>query len=252
MSYSERDELLVKIDGLLDALEKAEVEREALRTLVLNTAEQLGAAGRRLGDDGQWARDAATKAERTAEQTNPRRFLAAPKAALAVSPEQPERQHCTVEGDILGTGDERMNDILEGERDKAEDARSEAFEEVTQKHDDLLREHEARLAAEQRERVLRGALIKAEAVLSLSHRVVTAEAGPAFHHYRIEGSEGTSLLREIRAALGSPEQPEGPGCQVCGDKRILMEPDGSKAQPCYACQPLGMTLEKASRLLGGA
>jgi hypothetical protein len=29
----------------------------------------------------------------------------------------------------------------------------------------------------------------------------------------------------------------GPGCKVCGDERILMEPDGSKAQPCYACQP---------------
>ena len=45
----------------------------------------------------------------------------------------------------------------------------------------------------------------------------------------------------------SPEQPEGPVCRVCGDERILMEPDGSKAQPCYACQPAGTTLEKASR-----
>jgi hypothetical protein len=45
---------------------------------------------------------------------------------------------------------ERMNDILEGERDKAEEARSEAFEEATQARDDRLREHTARIAAENR------------------------------------------------------------------------------------------------------
>lgn len=39
-------------------------------------------------------------------------------------------------------------------------------------------------------------------------------------------------------------EPSGPACTVCGDEKILMEPDGSKAQPCYACQP---ALEKASR-----
>jgi hypothetical protein len=36
-------------------------------------------------------------------------------------------------------------------------------------------------------------------------------------------------------------------CQVCGDRRILMEPDGSKVQPCYVCQPVGITLEQAVR-----
>jgi hypothetical protein len=40
----------------------------------------------------------------------------------------------------------------------------------------------------------------------------------------------------------------GPGCKVCGDERILMEPDGSKAQPCFACTPPGTTLEQASRV----
>lgn len=40
---------------------------------------------------------------------------------------------------------------------------------------------------------------------------------------------------------------ERPVCGVCGDEKILMEADGSKAQPCYACQPVGTTLEQASR-----
>jgi hypothetical protein len=32
---------------------------------------------------------------------------------------------------------------------------------------------------------------------------------------------------------------EPAACAVCGDEKILIEPDGSKAQPCYACQPAG-------------
>jgi hypothetical protein len=50
--------------------------------------------------------------------------------------------------------------------------------------------------------------------------------------------------------LDPEQEPEpAPECEVCGDERILMEPDGSKAQPCYACQPVGTTLEQASRPL---
>lgn len=45
----------------------------------------------------------------------------------------------------------------------------------------------------------------------------------------------------------SPVDAAQPVCKVCGDEKILMEPDGSNAQPCYACQPAGTTLEQASR-----
>lgn len=37
------------------------------------------------------------------------------------------------------------------------------------------------------------------------------------------------------------------GCKVCGDEKILMEPDDSNEQPCYACQPVGTMLEQARK-----
>jgi hypothetical protein len=52
----------VERDGLLDALWKAERQREDLRKIALDLCEQLGAAGRELGDSGKWARDAAAEA----------------------------------------------------------------------------------------------------------------------------------------------------------------------------------------------
>jgi hypothetical protein len=49
-------------DGLLDALEKAERQREDLRKIASDLCEQLDAAGLALGDSGKWARDAAAEA----------------------------------------------------------------------------------------------------------------------------------------------------------------------------------------------
>jgi hypothetical protein len=44
------------------------------------------------------------------------------------------------------------------------------------------------------------------------------------------------ILAPLRAALASPGEPEGQ-CSWCDGKRVLMEPDGSKHQPCPHCQP---------------
>lgn len=62
----------------------------------------------------------------------------------------------------------------------------------------------ARAYSEERERVLREALVKAEAVISLSKRGrVNTAPGPATHQYRIQEGEAVALLAEIRGALAT-------------------------------------------------
>jgi hypothetical protein len=70
-------ERVVERDGLLDALEKAEREREQLRVTARHLSEQLLAAGLALGDSsgGRHYRDAAVNAERAIEATNPARWV---------------------------------------------------------------------------------------------------------------------------------------------------------------------------------
>lgn len=51
MPVSELDVALVEKDGLADALEKAEAQREDLRTAARHAGEQLEAAGRRFGSE---------------------------------------------------------------------------------------------------------------------------------------------------------------------------------------------------------
>lgn len=94
---------------------------------------------------------------------------------------------------------ERMNDILEGERDKAEDARSEVFESETQKHDDLIREYAARMAAETDRDRYRKALERID--------------GRA-EHARCHGNFGTALIairNQARAALYPNQEGGGDG-----------------------------------------
>ncbi|MGH2878982.1 MAG: hypothetical protein ACRDK4_05160 [Solirubrobacteraceae bacterium] len=64
-----------------------------------------------------------------------------------------------------------------------------------------------------------------------------------------DACDEVGVLRGCKCECHSPEpSTSGPSCTVCGDERILMEPDGSRVQPCYACQPAGTTIEQASRL----
>jgi hypothetical protein len=51
-----------------------------------------------------------------------------------------------------------------------------------------------------------------------------------------ERSMKTTVERIATEALASPGEPEGQ-CSWCDGKRVLMEPDGSKHQPCPHCQP---------------
>jgi hypothetical protein len=81
---------------------RAEQRECVLREALENPSRELL---RRMWEDGYELRKpdgckALTWGERAAA------ILLKAAVALAVSPEQPERQHCTVEGDVLGTGDD--------------------------------------------------------------------------------------------------------------------------------------------------
>lgn len=77
--------------------------------------------------------------------------------------------------------------------------------------------------------------------LSLASRRLT-------HLPYAKDAERAAEFARAAASVESPTPQEaGPVCEVCGDEGILIEQDGSKAQPCYNCQPAGTTLEQATR-----
>lgn len=76
MAITTEDIAVVERDGLLDALEKAEKEREHLRTIARHRSEQLLAAGEALADahGGTHYRACAAESLHDIQATNPARW----------------------------------------------------------------------------------------------------------------------------------------------------------------------------------